>query len=135
MTLANLFYVLLGFTALGLGIAGIVLPLLPTTPFLLMACFCFSKGSNHFHHWIVNTWFYKKHLSDFAKTRAMTIGKKLSVCITASVLVAIPFILTPFWVVRLIIFCVMAFKWYFFIFRIKTIHTAPQTKHCGTDSG
>ena len=121
MRTANIFYVLLGLIALGLGIVGIVLPLLPTTPLLLVACFCFAKGSNRFHYWIVNTWFYKKYLSDFAKARVMTIKTKLSICITATILVAVPFILTPFWIMRLIIFFVLAFKWYFFIFRIKTV--------------
>ena len=121
MKIVNLFYIFLGFIALALGAAGIVLPLLPTTPLILVACFCFAKGSSRFHSWLVNTWFYKKYLSEFAKTREMTIKTKLSICITASVFVSIPFIFAPFWVVRLIILCVIAFKWYYFMFRIKTI--------------
>ena len=115
------FYILSGFLALSLGIAGIILPLLPTSPLILLACFCFAKGSNRFHQWLINTRFYKKYLQDFADTRAMTLKTKLSVCITASILVSIPFILTPFWIVRLIILFVLAFKWYYFIFKIKTI--------------
>ena len=121
MRVSHVFYIILGFAAFGLGIVGIVLPLLPTTPLFLVACFCFAKGSNRFYNWIVNTWFYKKYLNDYAKTRAMTIKAKLSICITASVLVSIPFILAPFWFMRLVIFCVLAFKWYFFMFRIKTM--------------
>ena len=123
MRATRVFYILLGFVALGLGIVGIVLPLLPTTPLILLACFCFAKGSNRFYNWIVNTWFYKKYLDDYAKTRAMTTKTKLSTCITASVLVSISFILAPFWIVRLIIFCILVFKWYFFIFKIKTIRS------------
>ena len=43
-----------GFIALGLGILGIPLPLLPTTPFLLLAAFCFSRSSRKLHDWLMH---------------------------------------------------------------------------------
>lgn len=50
---ARALYLLLGFLALGCGIAGVVLPLVPTTPFLLLAAFAFARSSPRLHDWLV----------------------------------------------------------------------------------
>jgi uncharacterized membrane protein YbaN (DUF454 family) len=46
-------YVVAGWLCLGLGFLGIFLPLLPTTPFALLAAFCFSRGSTRLYHWLL----------------------------------------------------------------------------------
>ncbi|MDF1854958.1 YbaN family protein [Pseudooceanicola sp.] len=47
-------WTLFGLICLSLGAIGIVLPLLPTVPFLLLAAFCFAKGSETLHNWLIN---------------------------------------------------------------------------------
>ena len=42
-----------GWLALGLGTVGIFLPVIPTTPFILVAAWCFSKGSERMHRWLL----------------------------------------------------------------------------------
>lgn len=42
-----------GFASLALGLVGLVLPLLPTAPFLLLAGFCFSRGSQRWERWLL----------------------------------------------------------------------------------
>lgn len=53
MTLTHRLWTFAGLIALGLGLLGIPLPILPTTPFVLLAAFCFSKGSPRLRNWLV----------------------------------------------------------------------------------
>lgn len=46
-------YLIFGVLFLGVGIVGIVTPLLPTTPFLLLAAWFFARSSERFHHWLM----------------------------------------------------------------------------------
>lgn len=54
---------IVGWVSVALGIIGIFLPLLPTTPFLLLATLCFSKSSKRFHDWLLN----QPHLGPYIK--------------------------------------------------------------------
>lgn len=47
------FWVIAGLLALALGTIGIVVPLLPTVPFLLLAAFCFARSSQRLHDWLL----------------------------------------------------------------------------------
>ena len=66
-----------GMTALVLGTAGIVLPLLPTVPFYLLAAFCFAKSSERLHRWFAATKLYQKYVVPFSDGNGMTWQAKL----------------------------------------------------------
>ena len=66
-----------GMTALALGTAGIVLPLLPTVPFYLLAAFCFAKSSERLHRWFAATKLYQKYVVPFSDGNGMTWQAKL----------------------------------------------------------
>ena len=50
----RIFYLVLGCISLVLGFIGIFLPLLPTTPFILLSAYCFAKSSPRLHSWLIN---------------------------------------------------------------------------------
>lgn len=114
-------YVTAGIIAFGLGAIGVILPILPTTPFLLLASYCFARGSEKFNTWFVNTNIYKKHLESFVTERSMTLKQKVSILAFADAMIAIPFIIVNNLWMRICLIIVVLFKLYYFTFKIKTI--------------
>lgn len=106
---------------MALGIIGIILPLLPTTPLLLLASFCFVRGSKKFEIWFKGTTLYKKHLEEFVTYRSMTLKKKLIILLSADCMIAIPFFLTDYIFVKMILLIIVGYKYYYFFTKIKTI--------------
>lgn len=119
-------YICVGLVAFALGAIGVILPILPTTPFLLLASFCFAKGSERFHVWFINTNLYKKHLESFVKERAMTLKQKVVLLAFADTMMAIPLIIVDVLFIRIILIALILFTLYYFIFKIKTI--TPEEK-------
>ena len=66
-----------GMAAFALGTAGIVLPLVPTVPFYLLAAFCFAKGSERIHRLFAATKLYQKYVVPFNDGNGMTWQAKL----------------------------------------------------------
>ena len=85
----KLFYTILGFIALILGCIGIALPILPTTPLLLLAAFCFAKSSEKLNNWFKSTKIYKNNLESFAKGQGMTVQTKVKILTSVTILLAI----------------------------------------------
>jgi uncharacterized protein len=114
-------YVALGFLFLGLGIVGIILPLIPTTPFLLLASYFFVKGSKKFEVWFKETSIYKNHLEEFIKEKSMTRRKKITINLFADAMIAIAFFMADNTIVRIVLLLIVLYKYYYFMTKIKTI--------------
>ncbi len=60
-----------GSTSLGLGIIGIVIPVLPTTPFLLLAAFCYLRSSKRLYDWMLKNRVFGPHVYNYLTYRAI----------------------------------------------------------------
>jgi len=65
---------------------------------------------------------YKKYLEDFVRNKSMTRKQKWSILLFADVMIAIAFFLTDKIFVRIILLLVVAYKYYYFIYKIKTVN-------------
>ena len=120
MNIKKAFFIVLGCLSLGLG--AVVLPILPTVPFLMLAAFCFAKSSEKLHNWFVATKLYKKNLESFVQGKGMTMKTKIRIMVTVIILMSIGFIMmhaVP--VGRIILGFVWLFHVLYFIFGIKTL--------------
>lgn len=66
-----------GTISTGLGIAGIVLPLLPTTPFLLLAAACFARSSRRFYVWLLTNPWFGTYIRDWRAGRGVPLRAKV----------------------------------------------------------
>ena len=118
--LVKVAYLLLGFTFFSIGAVGVVLPILPTTPFLLLASYFFARSSERFSTWFENTKLYHKYLRTFIEQKTMKLSRKIVLTTFASSMLLFGFFQTNHLVVRIVILLVLVFLHYYFWFRIKT---------------
>lgn len=70
-------YRILGFVFVGLALLGVIMPLLPTTPFLLLAAGCFSKSSQRCHQWLNSNRLFGPIIKNWEQTRSVTLHTKI----------------------------------------------------------
>ncbi|MCK1196713.1 YbaN family protein [Streptococcus uberis] len=97
-------YIIAGCVSFVLAIIGIPLPILPTTPLLLLAGFCFSRSSDRFNNWLRGTKVYKYYVGDYLETRIIKRERKKQILIQVWILMGISIIFAPFVWMKILFF-------------------------------
>lgn len=116
----KILYIFIGCISLGLGIIGVILPILPTVPFVLLAAFCFAKSSERLDGWFKNTKLYRENNIK----NGMTKQAKIRIMCSVSLLMSIGFImmgLRGIVVGDVVLLIVWIFHMAYFTFGVKTV--------------
>jgi uncharacterized membrane protein YbaN (DUF454 family) len=93
-------FVILGWFAFGLGLIGVVLPVLPTTPFMILAAFFFAKGSPRARAWLVERTVFGPHIENWEASGAIARKAKIMALTAMCAVVALSiFLQLPFMVI------------------------------------
>ena len=117
-----------GWTSLGLGAAGLVLPVLPTVPFLLLAAACFLRGSERRYRWLVSHPVFGPHIAGYLAGRGLRPRVKLLALVTlwASVTLSVV-VFVPLPAADVVVLAVAAVV-SVYILRLPTCRNAPPSR-------
>ena len=106
-------YIILGTFSLVMGIIGIFLPVLPTTPLLLLTAFCYYRGSERMYNWLMKHPYFGRHIKNFRESRIIPRKVKVYILIMLwASLIFCAFILNPIWIKCMMIAIAAGVTWH-----------------------
>lgn len=92
-----------GTLSVGLGILGMFLPLLPTTPFLLLAGYCYARSSKRFYNWLINNRWCGKYIKNYQEGKGITRKHKVLAIILLWLTISYSIWLVSAWWIKLLL--------------------------------
>ncbi|HMQ04956.1 MAG TPA: YbaN family protein [Pyrinomonadaceae bacterium] len=105
MDIRKAFLIFTGTVFVSLGVLGMFLPLVPTTVFLLLAAYCYSRSSERFHNWLLTNRFCGPYIHNYQSGRGISVRQKASTLffLWASIGLSIWIVQQTFWLVLLLL--------------------------------
>ena len=124
-TLFRWILIVSGTIFVGLGIIGIFLPILPTTPFLLLAAACYARSSKKFYYWLITNKWFGAYIKNYQEGKGIPLKVKIFTIslLWITILFSIFFIIT--YVLVNIVLIIIAIGVSLHIITIKTLHKCP----------
>lgn len=96
-----------GSITLVLGAIGIVLPVLPTTPFLLISLACYLRSSERMTHWMLTNKYFGKYIKNYQEGKGIPLKTKIyAISLLWITILYSAFFIVPIWVVQIILFTI-----------------------------
>lgn len=92
-----------GTLSVGLGVLGMFLPLLPTTPFLLLAGYCYARSSKRFYDWLINNRWCGEYIKNYQEGKGVSLKHKVFAIILLWLTISYSIWLVSAWWVRLLL--------------------------------
>lgn len=121
MRVTKLLNAVIGLFFVALGSIGVFFPVLPTTPFLLLAAFFLARSSDRLNAWFESTDLYKNYIADFLETRSMTMKTKRYILTLATVMMFISGVMIDVIYARIALFLIALTMHIYFKTQIRTI--------------
>jgi uncharacterized protein len=119
-------FILLGWLFTGLALIGVVLPILPTTPFILLAGWLFARSSKRYERWLKSTSVYKRYAVPFLEAGGLSFRKKAELLITVYTVLLISGLLVANTHVRIFL-GVLAIVKFIVLCRMPTVDPKKET--------
>ena len=130
MKLAKLINAVIGLFFVALGSIGVLIPVLPTTPFLLLAAFFLARSSERLNAWFESSELYQKYIADFLESRSMTMKTKRYILTIGTVAMLVSGILVDVIYARITLFVLIVIMHVYFKTQIRTIPEPRVCKDC-----
>jgi uncharacterized membrane protein YbaN (DUF454 family) len=96
-----------GTVSLMLGTIGVFLPILPTTPFLLLSVACYYKSSKRMHQWILNNRWFGEYIKNYKEGKGLSIRTKIVAITTLWIAISYSaFFVVNMWIAQLVLFAI-----------------------------
>jgi uncharacterized membrane protein YbaN (DUF454 family) len=121
--------IVLGLLFTGIGLVGIVVPILPTTPFLLLAAACFLRSSDRLYNWLLNNRVFGRYLRNYIEKKGIPLGVKIFTIslLWTTILISAFIFIDIIWVRILLI--IIAIGVTIHLLLIKTYREPPDTRN------
>jgi uncharacterized membrane protein YbaN (DUF454 family) len=112
-----------GISFVVVGSLGIVLPLLPTTPFFVLAAICFARSSEGFHNWLLNNKWFGAYIKNYREGKGISLRHKIIVLSLLILTIGYSCIFVLNHIVGRVILLLIAVGVSIHILRIPTLHS------------